>query len=165
MRIVWIFAASLALAGCAVPPLKEYAYPAWGFAVSFRNPPVVTDTPGSADGTAAHTFLVESNAAGRDFLVLVIDGSRSTKSDDEALNDAPANLAKSVNGQLGPITYAAVGAVTGREFILNRAGRPAGKVRIFVANKRLYEIIGQSSLGPDESEVGEFFDSFRLTGG
>ncbi|MBV9995478.1 MAG: hypothetical protein JO127_09710 [Caulobacteraceae bacterium] len=148
---------------CAPPPaLREYAYPAWGFAASFRAPPKETDTPASPDGKSAHTFLVEGGAGGRDNLVYVIDGSSSTKSDDQALTDAPGALAKSVGGTLGPITYASSGTVMGREFLLNRHGRPASKVRIFVAGKHLYEVISQSPLGPDDSETAEFLASFRL---
>ena len=157
---------SVALAACkAPPPWKEYAYPAWGFAVSFRGAPKETDYPASADGKSRHTFLVESVLAGRDDLVNVIDGSGSTKSDDEALADAPATLAAAAGGTLGPIAYAATGKVIGREFLLNRPGRPASRVRIFVANQHLYEVISESALGPDDPETTSFFASFRLLGG
>ena len=153
----------LAASACkSPPPLKEYVYPSWGFAVSFRAPPKETDYPASADGTSAHTFLVESSLAGRDVLVNVIDGSGSPKSDDQALSDAPAALARYVGGTLGPLTYAATGKVMGREFLLNRPGRPAARVRVFVANKHLYEIIAQSALGPDDPETSDFLASFRL---
>jgi hypothetical protein len=143
------------------PPLKEYAYPAWGFAVSFRGQPMETDYPASAGG--AHTFLVESALAGRDDLVDVIDGSASTKSDDEALSEAPAALAKYVGGTLGPMTYAASGSAMGRAFVLSRPGRPQSRVRVFVWHKHLYELIAQSSLGPDDPENEAFLTSFRLT--
>ncbi|HEX4197522.1 MAG TPA: hypothetical protein VHZ26_08770 [Caulobacteraceae bacterium] len=159
-----LFAGALvALSACTPPPaLKEYAYPAWGFAVSFRAPPQATDYPGSADGAKAHTFLVESVLAGRDNLVNVIDGSGSSKSEDQALSDAPGALASDVGGTLGPITYAATGAVTGREFLLSRPNKPTARVRVFVSNKHLYELISQSSLGPDDPETTSFLDSFRL---
>src|ERR1700722_14959861 len=166
MRIVRIVVLTLAMSAAwacrPVPPLKEYAYPSWGFAVSFRGAPKETDYPASADGTKAHTFLVESALAGRDELVNVIDGSGSSKSEDQALSDAPATLASSVGGTLGPITYAATGKVIGREFLLNRQGRPPARVRVFVANKHLYEIIAQSPLGPDDREIADFLASFRL---
>ena len=106
--------------------------------------------------------ILESHAAGRDFLVEAIDGSASAKSEDQALADAPGNLAAAVKGTLGPMTYAATGKVTGREFTLARPGRPTAKVRVFVENKHLYEAIAESSLGPDEPEVTTFLDSFRL---
>jgi hypothetical protein len=162
IRLLFV-AGLVALSDCTPPPaLKEYAYPAWAFAASFRAPPTQTDTPAAADGTTAHTFLIESVLAGRDNLVNVIDGSNSTKSDDQALSDAPGVLATAVSGTLGPISYVATGAVVGREFLINRQGKPASRVRVFVSNKHLYEVISQSSLGPDDPETTAFLDSFRL---
>jgi hypothetical protein len=153
-----------ALCACkaAAPPLKEVSYPAWGFAVSFHGTPKATDSPAAADGSTVHTLLVESAVDGRDELVNVIDGSGSTKSEDQALSDAPATLAKAMGGTLGPITYTASGKVVGREFLLTRPGRPAGRVRVFVVNKHLYEIVGASAQGPDDPAVAAFLDSFRF---
>ncbi len=140
--------------------MKAYAYPAWNFAASFRSAPQVRDIPASASGP--HAILVESHAGGRDFLVEAIDGSASAKSEDQALSDAPGNLAAAVKGTLGPMTYAAAGKVTGRAFTLARPGRPTAMVRVFVEKKRLYEVIAESALGPDEPEVAEFLNSFCL---
>src|SRR6201995_2257660 len=95
--------AVLALSGCSVPPLKDYAYPAWNFAVSFRAAPKVTDMPASASGP--HARIAESHAGGRDFLVEVVDGSASAKTEDQALEDAPGNLAAATHATLGPLTY------------------------------------------------------------
>jgi hypothetical protein len=163
VRSLVLTLAMLAVSACSSPPpLKEYAYPSWGFAVSFRGPPKETDHPASSDGAEAHTFLVESSVAGRDELVNVIDGSGSTKSEDQALSDAPAILASSVGGALGPMTYVATGKAMGREFLLTRPGRPAARVRVFVFNKHLYEIIAQSTRGPDDPETSSFLASFRL---
>ncbi len=168
MRIVRTVVLTVVMAAAwactPVPRLKEYVYPSWGFAVSFRAPPKETDTPAASDGTTAHAFLVESSLGGRDELVNVIDGSNSTKSEDQALADAPATLASAVGGTLGPITYAATGKVIGREFLLNRRGRPAARVQIFVANKHLYELIAQSDRGPDDPELTTFMALFRLIG-
>ena len=151
------------LAASAAAEAKEYRYPAWGFAVSFRTPPKQTDTPASANGSTARTMLLESIDAGRDQLVNVIDGSASTKSDEQALADAPGTLARSVSGVIGPMTYVATtGGVVGREFRLARPGQPAARVRVFVAGKKLYEIISQSTLGPDDPSVTQFLNSFRL---
>ena len=153
----------LALSACAQPPaLKEYAYPAWGFAVSFREAPKATDSPASADGTSAHTLTIESTLAGRDNVVNVIDGTGSTRSDDQVLSDAPAILAQSAKATLGPVTYVATGKIVGREFRLERPGQPAARASIFVTNKHLYELISASSLGPDDPETAAFLDSFRL---
>ena len=62
--VVLTVAMSAAWACTPVPPLKEYAYPSWGFAVSFRGPPKVTDSPAASDGSTVHTLLVESSLAG-----------------------------------------------------------------------------------------------------
>jgi len=168
MRIVRTTVLTVAMAAvwaCApAPPLKEYVYPNWDFAVSFRGTPKVTDTPAAADGSTVHTLLVESSVAGRDNLVNVIDGSGSAKSEDQALEDAPATLASAMGGTLGPITYAASGQTIGREFLLNRQGKPSARVRIFVANKHLYELIAQSDRGPDDPETANFLALFRLLG-
>ena len=168
MRIVRTLGLTLAVtvasACSSPPPLREYVYPAWGYAASFRAQPKETDYPASADGTKRHTFLVESTLAGRDDLVNVVDGSGSPKSEDQALSDAPAALASYVGGTLGPITYVATGKVVGREFVLNRPGRPPARVRVFVSNQHLYEIIAQSALGPDDPETSSFLSSFRLLG-
>jgi hypothetical protein len=166
MRAAGVFGLAVsaaALCGCQAPPdFREHAYQAWGFAVSFRTPPKETDYPASADGAKSHTFLVESVEGGRDELVNVIDGSASTKSEDQALSDAPLTLAKFVGGTLGPMTYAVAGKAVGREFLLDRPGQPASRVRVFVANRKLYELIAQSPLGPDDPETKAFLDSFRL---
>ena len=153
--------ALLALTACSVPPLKTYAYPAWGFSVSLRSAPTVTNTP-APDGHPGG-IKVESNAAGRDFLVTVADGSASTKSDDQILSEFPQFLAK--GGTLTSQTYVATGAVVGRDVLIDKPGQETQRVRIFVSHRRLYEVSAQSSLGPQDSEVNTFLDSFQLTGG
>jgi hypothetical protein len=166
MRMIRTVALTVAMAaawGCTpAPPLKEYVYPAWNFAVSFRGAPTVTDSPAAADGSTVHTLLVEAAVAGRDNLVNVIDGSGSTKSEEQALSDAPATLASAMGGTNGPITYAATGQTIGREFLLNRPGKPKARVQIFVAKKHLYELIAQSDRGPTDPETSNFLASFRL---
>jgi hypothetical protein len=151
----------LALAACSVPPLKVYAYPAWGFSISLRAQPTVTETPG-ANGRPGG-IKVEALVAGRDFLVAVADGSASPKSDDEILSEFPQSLAD--GGTLTKQTYVATGAVTGREVLIDKPGQETQRVRIFVSHRRLYEVSAQSSLGPTDPEVDEFLDSFQLTGG
>jgi hypothetical protein len=163
LHILGCLAALIALASCgAPPPFVDYSYPAWGFAVSFRGRPNVTEYPASADGKSRHALLVESVLAGRDDLVSVVDGTGSPKSDDEVLASAPSALAAYVGGTAGPIAYAASGNVIGREFLLSRPGKPTSRVRIFVANQHLYQLISQSALGPDDPEVASFLAGFRL---
>jgi hypothetical protein len=153
----------LTLAACSVPPLKVYAYPAWGFSISLRSAPTVTQQPASTTGGPAGGIKVESNAAGRDFLVTVADGSASGKSDDEILSQFPQFLAQ--GGTLTSQTYVATGAVVGRDVLIDKPGQETQRVRIFVSHRRLYEVSAQSSLGPQDSEVNTFLDSFQLTGG
>src|SRR5437868_12486462 len=95
-------AALPALAACSVPPSKEYAYPAWGFAVSLRAAPVATTTPGRSASDPPAGFKVESMNAGRAFAVEVADGSGSAKSDDEVLSEFPRVLAQ--GGTLSGLT-------------------------------------------------------------
>lgn len=163
MRIipaVVVAAALAALAACSVPPLKEYAYPAWGFAISFRAPPTVVDTPASASGP--HRLVATLTDAGRAYDLSVTDASASAKSDDAVLGELPQSMAQGVGGTLGPITYVATGAVVGREFKVDKPGQATARVRIFVSHRRLYEIVAQSTLGPDDPEVTTFLASFRL---
>jgi hypothetical protein len=164
MRVITLAglgALGFALAACSVPPLKTYAYPAWGFAVALRAAPTVTEIP-AADGHAGG-IKVEALVAGRDFLVSVADGSASPKSDDQILSEFPQALA--AGGTLTSQTYIATGGVTGREVLIDRSGQETQRVRIFVSHRRLYEVGAQSSLGPTDPEVNEFLDSFQLTGG
>jgi hypothetical protein len=163
VAVIVLAATVAALASCKAPPApKEYVYPAWGFAVSFRVPPKETSVPGAPDGSSVPTFTVEHATEGRNELVHVLDGSSSSKSDEDALNGAPAKVAASVNGTLGPLTYAATGKVIGVEFLLTKPDKSVAKVRVFVFHKHLYEVIARSGLGPDDPESTRFLDSFRL---
>ena len=167
MRIIpaiVLAAALVALSACSVPPLKPYAYPAWGFAVSFRAPPTVVETPASADGATPHSIALTLVNAGRSYDLSATDASKSAKSDDQILSDVPRSMAEGVGGTLGPQTYVATGQVVGREFKIDKPGQATARVRIFVAHRRLYEIVSQSTLGPDDPEVTTFLDSFQLTG-
>jgi hypothetical protein len=165
MRIipaVVLAGALAALAACSVPPLKEYAYPAWGFAISFRAPPTVTDIPASPDGARPHKMVATLTDAGRAYDLSVTDVSVSTKSDDVFLGEIPRSMAEGVGGALGPVTYVAAGQIVGREFKVDKPGQATARTRVFVTHRRLYEIVAQSTLGPDDPEVTTFLDSFRL---
>jgi hypothetical protein len=63
VRTVVLSVAMVAVWACTpAAPLKEYTYTTWGFAVSFRGPPTVTDTPAAADGSTVHTLTVSPAA-------------------------------------------------------------------------------------------------------
>jgi hypothetical protein len=153
-------AAPFVLSGCSVTALKAYVYPAWGFAASFRSAPTEAASPPRVAGGPPAGFKVEAFAAGRDLLVSVADGSGSPKSDDEILSEFPQALAQ--GGALTSQTYIASGPAVGRELLIDRPGAPTQRVRIFVWQRRLYEVSARSSLGPKDPEVIEFLDSFRL---
>jgi len=151
----------LAAQGCSVPPAKAYAYPAWGFAASFREPPTESASPASPGGPGG--FRVASVSAGRTFSIEVADGSASPKSDETILREFPTALAQ--GGTLASQIYVAAGPVTGRELLIERTGQATQRVRIFVSRRRLYAVSAQSSLGPKDPEVERFLTSFRLLGG
>jgi hypothetical protein len=159
-------AALVALAACSPPPapLKEYTYPAWGFAVSFPAAPKVTDVPASADGAQPHHLQIETPLPGYDFLVSVADGSASTKTDDEVLNQVPDVVAKSAGGTVTSQTYVATGKVVGRDVLIDKPGQATLRMRVYVSNKNLYQVAAQSARGPKDPQVEAFLDSFRLLG-
>jgi hypothetical protein len=159
-RIVAAVAGMLALAACSVPTAKEYAYPAWGFAVSLRAKPTETASPARVAAGPASGFKVALENAGRAYVVEVADGSASSKTDDQILSEFPQALAQ--GGTLNKLTYVATGPVMGREFLIDKPGQATERVRIFVSHRRLYEIAAQSPLGPTDPEVDAFLGSFRL---
>lgn len=156
---------ALWLGACApsAPELKPHDYPALGFSVSLPGQPTVTDTPAAAD--SVHTVTVEGVGGGRDFSVSVT-GAPGPKADIDTVTAATAGeLARSLGGQAGVPTYAATaGGVIGRELVINKAGRAAAKMRVFMAGGRVYALIATASGGADEdAAVDAFLTSFRLT--
>jgi hypothetical protein len=150
-------------ASCSVPPLKAYAYPAWGFAVSFRAAPTETLSPARTAGGPHGGFKGESALAGRDFLVSVADGSASTMTDDQIMSGFPQALAQ--GGKLTSQTYFASGPIVGREVLIDKPSEETQRARIFLFHRLLYEVSAKSSLGPRDAEVTAFLDSFHLLGG
>ncbi|MFI4973206.1 MAG: hypothetical protein ACHP84_01555 [Caulobacterales bacterium] len=157
-------AALLAVAACSVPPMKEYAYPRWGFAVSLRAAPRVTERAASTTPTLAAAIKVQLSQAGRVYTATASDISTYTGGDETMLGMVPRAMA-GADGAVSTVTYVATGKVVGREAIVERKGQDRQRVRVFVQGKRLYSISAQSVLGPDDPEVTEFLDSFRLLGG
>ena len=151
-----------ALAGCKAPPMKEYAYPKWGFVASFWAPPEVTETP-AAPGRP-HGLELESQQAGRDFVVSVAEGVRPGVDIDQMGPDYAHKAAQAIGAEVGPETYASTGeGVLGREYLLKKNGQPYFTIRSFIANGCFYEIGAQSPLGPDDPAVKYFLDTFRIT--
>jgi hypothetical protein len=157
-----ILAALAALAACRAPPLKDYAYPKWGFVADFPAPPEVTET--AAAPGRPHALLLESKDAGRDFVVSVGEGVRPDVTIDQIGPDYARRAAKAMGGEVGPESYASTGqGVLGREYAITKDGKPFATIRAFVANDRFYEIGAQSLLGPDDPAVKNFLDLFRIT--
>lgn len=155
--------ASVALAACGPPPLKEYTYPAWGFAASFRAAPTETDTPAAADGSQLHMFQAEYNKDGRDFIASATDESTSKQTDDQILAAAPVTIAQNAGATVGAMSNVSAGGVVGRQFQIVHAGQSSARVRVFVADRRLYQVVAASTTANDP-EVKAFLDSFRIIG-
>ncbi len=158
----------LILSACG-PKAVEHVYPAWGFAVSFPNPPKETETPASPDGSQPHNFLAEDGVGGHDFAAAVSDISNTDKTTEQILDDVPPAVAASLGGTVGTTTYVSTalpsGPVTGHEVRVVKDGKTIMVMRVFVANGRLYQVGGSSLLGPDDATTKQFLDSFRLIGG
>jgi hypothetical protein len=162
-KVCVLVATALAVGGCKpAPPFKEYAYPAWGFAARFWAAPKVTETP-AAPGRP-HSLMLESDEAGRDFVVSVGEGVRPGVTIDDMGPEYARRAAKAMGVDVGPENYASTGeGVLGREYALVKNGTPYATMRAFLANGRFYEIGAQSGLGPDDPAVKGFLDTFRIT--
>jgi hypothetical protein len=155
-------ALALALAACNAPPMKEFAYPAWGFAISFWSPPQVTETPAAAG--QPHSLLLDTKQAGREFAISVEEGVRPDVTIDQIGPFFARTTAQPMGGDVGPMTYVSTAqGVLGREFAITQNGKPLATIRTFLANDRFYEIVVQSALGPDDPAVKDFLGSFRVT--
>jgi hypothetical protein len=162
MRRSFVIVLSLALAACSPPPMKEYAYPAWGFAASFWAPPQVTET--AAGPGQPHSLMLESKTLGRDLVVSVGEGVRPDVTIEQIGPNYAQRAAQAMGGEVGIMTYAATGQGTdGLEFPITKDGKPYATVRTFLANGRFYEIAAQSALGPDDPVVKDFMTAFRIT--
>jgi ABC-type amino acid transport substrate-binding protein len=155
--------AALALAACKpAPAMKEYTYPAWGFAVSFWAPPQVVEAPPGSG--RPHMLMLESKQAGRVFALSAREGVRPGVDIDQIGPDLARQAAQAMGGELGVMSYTSTGqGVLGREFAITKDGKPLATVRSYLANGRFYEIAAQSVLGQDDPAVKDFLDSFQIT--
>jgi hypothetical protein len=58
----------------------------------------------------------------------------------------------------------AIGNVIGRDITIDRGRDPTERARVFVVNRRVYQVITQSPQGSDQSDVVPFLNSFHLLG-
>ena len=151
-----------ALGACNASPPKEYAYPAWGFAVSFWSPPKVAEqspAPGQP-----HSLMLNTEGVGREFGVLVEEGVRPDVTIDQIGPFFARNTAQPMDGDVGPMTNVSTAqGAPGREFAVTQYGRPLATIRTFLAHDRFYEIVAKSEVGPGDPAVKAFLGSFRIT--
>ena len=150
----------LALTACSKPQWKEYDYPAWGFGVSFQAQPGVTETPATA--TAPHSFQAEATQDGVDLVVIAIDSQATGKSDQDLLADIPDEMVRSSEGTVKSNVNATAGKLVGREITIDHGADPPERARVFVLNRRVYQVITQTRQDSDAATATKFLDSFHL---
>jgi hypothetical protein len=159
-------AVMLLLAACGGPPPKQYDYPAWGFSAEFTAPPKVTETPASADGAQPHALVVTEEDGANDFAISAADATRPDKTIDQITEEAAPLVAKTVGGEVGPMTDVATvqtsNQAMGREVSITKGGKPFVTLRIYLANGVFYELAGRTVLGPDDPAAKAFLDSFKI---
>jgi len=165
MRIVTATALALGLLSLSActKPWKEYSYPTWGFAVSYREVPHTHENPGDPRTATPHTFQVEAVQGDMDFRVSATDANSPDKTEDQIRASAPNDIIRATSGTVkGPMKPVTASGVAGQELTLDRGSDPTERVRIFVVNHKLYQVIAQS---PDinSPEVAAFLDSFKIT--
>lgn len=157
--------ALICLSACAKPATwTEYSYPAWGFAASFLTPPQTTDTP--AGGGQPHSFqaTTQNSDATLTLIAAAADNSASTKTPDQDMTAVAHSMASGVNGTLRGLTNITLGPVAGREFMIDVDRQPTQRVRVFVANKRIYQVVAVATKGTDDPQALAFLNSFRIIG-
>jgi hypothetical protein len=165
MRIFTAAALAFSLLGltACTKPWKDYAYPAWGFRVSFRTPPEVIDIPAAKDGSP-HTFKVKAVQGERNLVVEVTDASIADKTPDQLLAEIPREMIQSSGGTVVAHANVTNNGVVGRDVTIDRGAQPMERAQVFVADHRVYQVITQTSNGADDKEVADFLASFHLTG-
>jgi hypothetical protein len=164
MRRVFILpliAVALLTVSCQPPKTLEYVYPAWGFRISFVAAPKVTEKPAEPDGLP-HSVLMETDSGGRDFAV---DVSDATATDIDQVTDTlvPLMLKQVPGGTADIRTYAATfEGLLGRQFDIEKNGKPDLRVRVFLAGDRLYALVAKSVFGVDDPAVDQFLYSFHV---
>jgi hypothetical protein len=155
---------AFAIAACKPAPLpvKQYAYPSWGFKASFQTQPVIKDEPASADGSTPHNFLAEAHTHDYDFVVTAFNVAQSPSDLDTLSDDLGSRLAKASGRQVEGTTYVATFEnLMGREIQVSKDGKSFATMRVFVAGNRFYEVYAASNHGPSDPAVVDFLYSFH----
>ncbi len=154
--------ALVCLSACSKPPTwKEYSYPTWGFSISFKGVPTTQDNP-AARG-APHSFQAMTQNDDMTAIALAADNSANKKPDAEAMTEVANNMASGVNGSLKGMHDITLGAVPGKEFYVSVDRQPTQRIRVFIANKRLYQVVAVSSKGVEDPDTLAFLNGFKIT--
>jgi len=163
-RIALLFA--LALAGCSAPVPPEFESPEHKFRVRFGAPPRVYDKP---DGTlTSQIFTVASNDGALTVRAykLPISDDEARRAADKLLDEAKAELVRSVGGtETESASLALMGKYPGLKFVATAEKPRSGvlRARVVLAGARLYKV---SAFGtPDFADAPaarEFLESFAV---
>jgi hypothetical protein len=142
--------------------MKEYDYPAYGFAVSFPAPPQETDQP--SDGKVGEKLILESTASGgRDFVVESFDlGRYFAFAGDSELNKARQGAADKIGATASSDTPITMGAYSGHEYQLSKDGKPVMVLREFLIGSKVYILGAASGSGVTDPAIAAYFGSFRV---
>jgi hypothetical protein len=155
-------ASLLSLAACSQPQPKVYNYPAWGFSVTFKTPPKVTETASTAD--SPHSIQAEATQDDVDLVVIALDSQTQGKSDEQLLAEVPDEMVRGANGTVKSQVNITLGKVAGRDLTIDRGADPTERARVFVVKGRIYQVVTQTPQGTEDTEATQFLNSFHLTG-
>ncbi len=178
MRVITAAALTLllfALAACSRPTMEGIRLSGTGDSPfrSKASPRSLTPRPRPK---GRRSFQVELVPGGVDLVVEAIDASNSDKSDQQLLANSPDEMVRisttarrsaSASSSEGTVTSSAnvaIGNVIGRDITIDRGRDPTERARVFVVNRRVYQVITQSPQGSDQSDVVPFLNSFHLLG-
>jgi len=154
-------ACCLALGACS-PPMREYQYPVYGFAISFPSPPKETDQP--SDGKSGPRIILESTAAGgRDFVIETYDlRSYFAYASKDVMASAVQENADKLGGVVSSETPISTSSYSGRQYQLSKNGKPTTVLREFLAGSKFFIVAAASDIGPNDPAIDAYFNSFRL---
>jgi hypothetical protein len=134
------------------------------FSVLFPAEPKASFNPPDSSGHSEHRFAVERN--GGAFMVAYDDfapGRVGPQYADEVLTQAQKALLAGMNGKLREENPATLDGRPGKQIIFETADHTVGKLRVFVGQNRLYQVLFVGPAGQESSpDADRFFASFKL---
>lgn len=151
-----------------MPPAEDPGIhlPSVGLPHLLRGAAPVTDEP--ALNGAPHSLLVEADTGGRDFAIDASDAPNATDTDIDQLTDVliPLVLKEVPGGTATTRTYTATSdGLLGRQFDVEKDGKPVLRIRDFAAGGRFYTLVAKSAFGVDDPAVDQFLYSFHVLPG